>query len=112
MIETDAEGNSCLHLAALQGSLDILSYLLQAGADVAAKNKNGKGAFDHTNEIKDEEKRALHGPGEQSQTRGGKSIGVYGSTSTSKDAASSHPNARSRSSPPPSFTQFPLPRVH
>ena len=39
MIDTDQEGNSCLHLAAVQGSLDILSVLLQAGADVAAKNK-------------------------------------------------------------------------
>ena len=39
MIDTDQEGNSCLHLAAAQGSLDILSVLLQAGADVDAKNK-------------------------------------------------------------------------
>ena len=39
MIDTDQEGNSCLHLAAAQGSLDILSVLLQARADVAAKNK-------------------------------------------------------------------------
>ena len=52
------EWNSCLHIAAAQGSLDILSILLQAGADVAAKNQKGKGAFDHAQEIKDEEKRA------------------------------------------------------
>ena len=42
MNETDQEGNSCLHLAAVQGSLDILSVLLQAGADVDAKNKVDK----------------------------------------------------------------------
>ena len=42
MNDTDQEGNSCHHLAALQGSLDILSVLLQAGADVDAKNKVDK----------------------------------------------------------------------
>jgi len=37
--ETDAEGNSCLHHAAAQGSVDILPILLLAGANVAAKNQ-------------------------------------------------------------------------
>ena len=112
MHDTDQEGNSCLHIAAAQGSNEILRILLNAGAKVSAKNKwcktaldvatndevkaalrqhgarhslfyaaeqgmlelvadlikeganvnernqNGKGAFDHTKKIKDEEKRA------------------------------------------------------
>ena len=37
--ETDQEGNSCLHIAAAQGSNEILRILLHAGAKVSAKNK-------------------------------------------------------------------------
>ena len=33
------EGNSCLHIAAAQGSNEILRILLHAGAKVSAKNK-------------------------------------------------------------------------
>ncbi len=33
------EGNSCLHIAAAQGSKEILRILLHAGAKVSAKNK-------------------------------------------------------------------------
>ena len=39
MNETDQEGNSCLHIAAAQGSNEILRILLSAGAKVSAKNK-------------------------------------------------------------------------
>ena len=39
MNETDQEGNSCLHIAAAQGSNEILRILLHAGAKVSAKNK-------------------------------------------------------------------------
>ena len=39
MIDTDQEGNSCLHIAAAQGSNEILRILLHAGAKVSAKNK-------------------------------------------------------------------------
>ena len=35
----DKEGNSCLHIAAAQGSNEILRILLHAGAKVSAKNK-------------------------------------------------------------------------
>jgi hypothetical protein len=37
----DREGNSCLHIAAAQGSNDILCILLNAGAKITAKNKGG-----------------------------------------------------------------------
>jgi len=37
--ETDQEGNSCLHIAAAQGSNEILRILLHAGAKVSAKNE-------------------------------------------------------------------------
>ena len=33
------EGNSCLHIAAAQGSNEILRILLNAGANITAKNK-------------------------------------------------------------------------
>ncbi len=41
MNDTDQEGNSCLHIAAAQGSNEILRILLNAGAKVSAKNKAG-----------------------------------------------------------------------
>jgi ubiquitin C len=41
MHDTDQEGNSCLHIAAAQGSNEILRMLLFAGAKVSAKNKAG-----------------------------------------------------------------------
>ena len=34
-----AQGNSCLHIAAAQGSNEILRILLHAGAKVSAKNE-------------------------------------------------------------------------
>ena len=37
--ERDQEGNSCLHIAAAQGSNEILRILLHAGAKVSAKNE-------------------------------------------------------------------------
>ena len=39
MHDTDEEGNSCLHIAAAQGSNEILRILLNAGANITAKNK-------------------------------------------------------------------------
>jgi ankyrin repeat protein len=46
MNETDQEGNSCLHIAAAQGSNDILRILLNAGANITAKNKAGRKAVE------------------------------------------------------------------
>jgi ankyrin repeat protein len=46
MNETDQEGNSCLHIAAAQGSNDILRILLNAGAKITAKNKAGNTAVE------------------------------------------------------------------
>jgi ankyrin repeat protein len=46
MNETDQEGNSCLHIAAAQGSNEILRILLNAGAKVSAKNKAGNTAVE------------------------------------------------------------------
>jgi len=37
--ETDCEKNTCLHLAVEQGSIDIVRILVEAGADLTAKNK-------------------------------------------------------------------------
>ena len=45
MNETDQEGNSCLHIAAAQGSNEILRILLNAGAKITAKNKGGMTAL-------------------------------------------------------------------
>jgi ankyrin repeat protein len=36
---TDENGNTCLHLAVEQGSIDIVRILVEAGADLTAKNK-------------------------------------------------------------------------
>ena len=55
--ETDQEGNSCLHIAAAQGSNEILRILLNAGAKVSAKNKWCKTALDVA--TNDEVKAAL-----------------------------------------------------
>jgi ankyrin repeat protein len=55
--KTDWKENSCLHLAAEQGSVDILPILLKAGADVAAKNKDRKTPLDTAK--KEEVKAAL-----------------------------------------------------
>ena len=38
----DAQGNTPLHAAALQGDVGIIQKLLAKGADLAAKNKNGE----------------------------------------------------------------------
>ena len=37
---------------------EMVTMFIDVGSDVSAKDKKGKGAFDHTKEIKDEEKRA------------------------------------------------------
>ena len=37
--ETDCEKNTCLRLAVEQGSIDIVRILVEAGADLTAKNK-------------------------------------------------------------------------
>ena len=47
-----------LHVAAREGRTKTVAALLSFGADADAKDKNGKGVYDHTKEIKDEEKRA------------------------------------------------------
>ena len=55
---TDKEGNSCLHIAAEKGSLDILPILLKAGADVAAKNQNARAPSTTPRKSRMREKRA------------------------------------------------------
>jgi ankyrin repeat protein len=55
--EANNEGATPLMHASMRGLCGVVELLLAAGADVATKDKNGKGVFDHTKEIKDEEKR-------------------------------------------------------
>jgi len=56
--EANNEGATPLMHASMRGLCGVVELLLAAGADVATKDKNEKGAFDHTKKIKDEEKRA------------------------------------------------------
>ena len=51
-------GQTLLMRASALGLTSTAAKLLALGADIAAKDANGKGVFDHTKEIKDEEKRA------------------------------------------------------
>jgi hypothetical protein len=52
------QGQTLLMRASALGLTSTAAKLLALGADIAAKDADGKGAFDHTKEIKDEEKRA------------------------------------------------------
>jgi ankyrin repeat protein len=52
------QGQTLLMRASALGLTSTAAKLLALGADIAAKDANGKGVFDHTKEIKDEEKRA------------------------------------------------------
>ena len=52
------QGQTILMRASARGVTRTIRKLLALGADVFAKDKNGKGAFDHAKEIKDQEKKA------------------------------------------------------
>lgn len=39
---TNSQGNTALHLAAVNGHVDAVAVLVDAGADVSAANKEGK----------------------------------------------------------------------